>query len=92
MIFANEFIFETFEEAMEVHGDLFKILRTNGFVTYFDLDNMMNPEKSYDIPKEEYKNFGWYNLFDSKVKPYYNNKWVLILPEIVKIENNKIIK
>lgn len=78
----TEFIFETFDEAMNVHKKLFEIRRNNGFVTCADLyllaHNVKGPYLS-DI----YNNHGWTNLWNVKVEPYdEDGNWVLKMPQI----------
>ena len=75
-----DFIFETFEAAMDVHTKLFEIIKKNGFVTYADLYLLVN--KDVDNCKEEFHRFGWANLFYVKVEPYKDKRWILKMPEM----------
>lgn len=78
-----DFKFDTFEEAMDVLGEMFKIMKKNKVVSYADLYSLVN--KKEPISSEYYK-FGWTNLFYSKVEPYGKNMWVIRMPELVSIE------
>ncbi len=81
--FDREFIFETFEEAMDVHKQLFKLLREDGFVCYGTLYIYVYKEIPYDT--DDYRLYGWDNLFESKVEPYgTDGEWVLKMPELVR--------
>lgn len=85
MILTNEIIFETFDEAMNVHTRLFEIMRNNGIVTCADLYKVSN--EKYETSDPEYYKYGWTNLWGSKVEPFgYNGYWVLRLPEIINLE------
>lgn len=92
-----EFIFETFDEAMQVHKHLFELRRKKGYVTCADLYSMVmkdEVEKIEICSKEIYHNHGWTNLFEVEVEPsdkYINGKWILKLPK-AKILKNLIKK
>lgn len=73
--------FKTFEETMDIHKKLFKILKDNGVVRYSDLLLILNPDEK-DI-KKEYYNFGWYNLYYAKVECNKEGEWQLVLPNAV---------
>lgn len=80
-----EFIFDTFEEAMDCHKQMFKLLREDGLVRYETLYIFYTKERLED---ERLKEYGWGNLFTSKVEPYDDNgKWLLKLPEPQKIKD-----
>lgn len=77
----TEFIFQTFDEAISVHKKLFEIMRNNGVVTYADLHIAAN--KEYNKKDIEYFNYGWTNLWYSKVEPYDDDgNWILRMPKM----------
>lgn len=88
-----EFIFETFDEAMNIHKQLFKLCRSKGYISCADLLSMtlkdedsIKTVKSMDI----YQTHGWTNLWDVKVEPIENGcNWVLKMPHVKMI---KIVK
>ena len=82
-----EFIFDTFEDAMDVHTKLFEIIRKNGFVTYADLYFLVN--KDVESCVEEFYRFGWANLFYIKLEPYKNKRWILKMPDMIQKQNIK---
>lgn len=78
--FETEFIFDTFDEAMNVHKELFKLLRECGYISYQTLYFYIY--KKTDVRKGA-ENYGWTNLWYSKVQPYgTDGQWVLKLPEL----------
>ena len=83
----NEFIFDTFEEANNIHKQLFEICREKGFVTCYDVLNLViKDEKSKEVIESvsTYHSHGWINLWDVKVEPIencVNGYWVLKLPQ-----------
>lgn len=84
MLLANEFIFRSFDDAMNIHKKMFEILKEKGAVSYEDLYSAI-----YDceINNPEYKNYGWTKLLYAKVEPYKNGKWILKMPpEIIRIK------
>lgn len=82
---SEEFIFETFDEAMDIHKKIFKLLRQNGFVTLADLHYLINEEE--DLPEDFYI-YGWTSLIYAKIDPYYG-RWVITMPKMEKLENKK---
>lgn len=87
----TEFIFGTFDEAMNVHKKLFEIIREKGFVTYADLYFLINKEET--LCKEKWTNYGWTKLWGSKVEPIddcINGYWVLRMPKIKKLNKKEI--
>lgn len=86
---SEEFIFETFDEAMDIHKNIFKLLRENGFVTLADLHYTMNKS---DVFPDDFYDHGWTNLIYAKIEPYYG-RWVLTMPKMEKLSiKKKIIK
>lgn len=81
----TNFIFSTFDEAMDVHKQLFRLLREDGYVRYETLYIYINKERPED---NEVKEYGWGNLWDSKVEPLgIDGDWVLKLPEPQKLKD-----
>lgn len=88
----NEFIFKSFDEAMNVHKKLFEIRREKGYVTYADLYILIHPNESNC--KKSYSRYGWTNLWQTKVEPYddyIDGVWILKMPSIklIKEKENK---
>lgn len=88
----REFMFDTFEEANNIHRQLFAILRIKRYVTCADLFKLIYPSELYinDI----YHTHGWTSLWDAKVVPgdnYINGDWILKMPK-AKLINRKIVK
>ena len=83
----NEFIFETFDEANNIHGQLLKKYREKGYVTCFDVLNLViKDEESKKILESIniYHTHGWNYLWDARVEPKekcINGEWVLRLPQ-----------
>lgn len=80
MRYLNEFTFDSFDEAMNIHKKLFEIGRKNRYVTYADLILLIFDEDVH-IPQIYYK-YGWNNLIESRVEHISKFKWVLKLPQI----------
>lgn len=79
----TEFIFETFEEANNIHKKLFEIRRQKGYVTCADLYFLIHPDE--EDCKGVYRNHGWINLWDVKVEPCddcINGEWILKMPKV----------
>ena len=72
--------FDTFDEAMWVHKELFEVLRTERVVMYADLYFILN--KHYRECPREYFDYGWTSLMESKVRPCDDGRhWCVKLPE-----------
>ncbi len=85
----TEFIFEKFEDAMDVHTKLFRIGFQNGYVTYNDLYSMINKifgKESELKDLDIYNKHGWTRLIDTKLEQI-GDGWMLILPPIENLEN-----
>lgn len=88
MRFLTEFIFETFDEALNTHKYLFKMVREQGYVSYADLYLHLHPDEK--LCKDIYHIHGWVNLWDAKVEPVedcVNGQWILKLPKIIILKN-----
>lgn len=81
-----DFIFDTFDEAMDIHGEMFKLMKKNKVVSYTDLYSLIYKEEPCEIMTK----FGWTNLFYTKVEPYVENKWIIRMPELVSLEKKLI--
>ena len=81
----DEFIFDTFDEAMKAHTNVFKLCRVQGYITYADYLKI-----KYNKPRKcpsKYINYGWTHLYGSVLEPYGNEgKWILKMPKIRKIK------
>lgn len=79
--FKKGVVFKTFEEAMNVHKQLFQMIRENGYVTCADLRYLILEDELLD---KSYCNYGWTNLMEAKVEScnYVNGKWVLKMPKV----------
>ena len=67
-----KFAFKSFDEAINVQKQLFKICRAKGYVTFADLFFLTHDdeeERALINSKDIYHNFGWTNLWSSKVEP-----------------------
>lgn len=83
--YQNLLIFETFDEAMNVHRKLFEIMRNNHVVTYADVISIISEEEV--VFHDDFYKYGWTNLFNSKVEPYGDNfEWILRMPKMKKLE------
>lgn len=83
------FMFENLDAAMDVLKKLYEIGRKQDYVTYADLGKILSIDV---VDKEIYHNYGWTNLWESKIKPvegYISDDWVLILPKMKKIKIKK---
>lgn len=87
MRFLTEFIFDTFDEGMKVHTEIFKLGNKQGYISYADLyficNNMKKPK--FIFP-QIYNNHGWTNLSDVKLVSEAN-KCILKMPSVINIEN-----
>ena len=96
----TEFVFDTFEEANNVHKKLFEIRRQKGYVTCADLFALIHVDYSVEevlnaYCKDLYQTHGWTDLWNVKVEPAISRKdgcingdWILKMPQI-KIINKK---
>ncbi len=87
----TEFIFEKFEDAMDVHTKLFRIGFQNGYVTYNDLYSMIHEKFGKEFESELkdleiYNKHGWTRLIETKLEQV-GDGWMLILPPIENLEN-----
>lgn len=90
MKFLNEFIFDSFDIAINIHKQIFKICREKGCVTYADLYLLIHPEETNC--ENIYSNHGWTNLWNCKIEPYDDSKhckWILKMPKIELLKNRK---
>lgn len=86
----REFMFNTFEEAMNVHKQMFDIRNQKGYVTCSDMRTLSNPKRVYRTKLNE--NRGWTVLYNSKIEQgrgRFNDKWILKMPRIRNIKNVK---
>ena len=83
MEFEDTWLFVNFEVAMDVHKQLFTLLREKGFVTYTDLMCMFDKINNFTdkVYPDEFDNYGWTNLFGVKVE-LYGNDWGINMPEL----------
>lgn len=92
MKFLNEFIFDSFDEAMKVHKKIFEICREKHYVTCADLYFLLHTEDEYKLCPSTFYNHGWTNLWTSKVEPsedMANGNWILKLPQVKYIKIKK---
>lgn len=91
MVISKDFIFETFDDAMNVHKKLFEIMREKGNVSYGDLYSLVY--KDCEITNPEYYTLGWNSVWQVKLEPLNDNdcQWVLRMPTIesIKKKDNK---
>lgn len=83
-------VYDTFQEAMDIHKKLFEAMRKNGVITYADFSVLVSEEDAV-FPDFCYE-YGWTNLWNVKVEPYGDDcKWVLRMPEmkLLKEKENK---
>lgn len=89
MNLASEFIFDNFQDPMKIHAELFKMIRSTGFVTYGDLLYMIEQKDNMVYPKEYY-DYGWTNLWEAKVEPFKDEgDWILRMPKIKRLTMKK---
>lgn len=75
-----ELIYETFQEAMDMHKKLFEAMREKGVLTYGDFCVLTSEEDA--VFPDNYYEYGWTNLWYVKVEPYGDDyKWVLKIPK-----------
>lgn len=81
--FKKGIVFKTFEEAMDVHKQLFQLIKENGYVTCADL-NYLIIDDEHRLVNEDDCNYGWTNLMETRIEScnYANGKWVLRMPKI----------
>lgn len=84
MDFENTWLFATFEDAMNIHKQLFTMLREKSFVTYADLLYMVDDITDRVYP-DDFKEYGWTNLFGVKVE-LYGRYWGIKMPELEKLK------
>lgn len=84
----REFIFDTFDEAMNIHRELFKRRRLHGVVTCADIFCLRHANEEIVVPDILYSH-GWTNLWGSKVEPYGDDgQWILKMPPMKFIDKN----
>jgi hypothetical protein len=92
----NEFIFEDFNQAMEVHKEIFQIIREKGYLSYRKLYSLITKKEEKEVDNllnlDIYDKHGWTNLFECKIDPTDDGKWILKMPELKNIESRIIFK
>ena len=84
----REFIFDSFEDAFNIHKKISQEIRQNGSMTYSKLryEWLKENKRSY---KKEYDSIGWKNLWYSKIEPNDNLNWVLKMPVPIILKERK---
>lgn len=84
----RKFIFDSFEEAFNIHKKISQEIRRNGSMTYSKLryEWLKENKRSY---KKEYNSIGWKNLWYCKIEPNDNLNWVLKMPVPIILKERK---
>lgn len=84
----REFIFDSFEDAFNIHKKMSQEIRQNGSMTYSKLryEWLKENKRSY---KKEYDSIGWKNLWYCKIEPNDNLNWVLKMPVSIILKERK---
>lgn len=81
-------VFDNFGNAMDVHMKLFELVRKYGCVSWREFSKIVAPND--DIFKcEKYDEYGWDYLCDVSVDPYKDDQWIILMPEMKKL-NDKV--
>ena len=92
MYLGREFVFKTFEEAMDVHRKIYDKVREHGFITCHELYCMIGFMDNERIYPSIYYTHGWTNLWEVKLGPIENcanGTWILKMPQIKRINREK---
>lgn len=84
----REFIFDSFEDAFNIHKKMSQEIRQNGSMIYSKLryEWLKENKRSY---KKEYDSIGWKNLWYCKIEPNDNLNWVLKMPVPIILKERK---
>lgn len=84
----RKFIFDSFEDAFNIHKKMSQEIRQNGSMTYSKLryEWLKENKRSY---KKEYDSIGWKNLWYCKIEPNNNLNWVLKMPVPIILKERK---
>lgn len=84
----REFIFETFEDAFDIHRKISQEIRQNGFISYAKLRYEWLKENKRTF-KDEYNSIGWKNLWYCKIDPNDDYNWILKMPVPILLKERK---
>lgn len=85
----REFIFDSFEDAFNIHKKISQEIRQNGSMTYSKLRYEWLKENKRSYKKKEYDSIGWKNLWYCKIEPNDNLNWVLKMPVPIILKERK---
>lgn len=82
-------VFNTFERAMDIHQELFIVLREKGVVSFNDLADIMGLETLDPLVREKYESYGWDYLCGVEIIETGKNRWEIKLPKAIQINQNE---
>lgn len=80
-------VFNTFEDAMDFHVKIFRIGNEKGVIYHKDLFDILNVTESDELLIHD--GYGWTELRDIEIQQDNDERWVIIMPEIEKINNKR---
>ena len=81
-------VFSNFDDAMHVHKKLFTKGNEEGVIYYKDLNEILDIVE-WDESRQPLDDYGWTELCDIKMNPCGDDRWVIIMPEMTKINNKR---
>jgi len=84
-------IFDTFDEAMRVHKQVFTMIIDKGYVTHRDFMNIIMLNN--DLYKDDtYDMYGWTYLCGTTVEEFKGDKFIITMPEMIQLYGNRKIR
>ena len=84
-------IFDTFDAAMEAHKKVFATIMDKGYVTWRDFNNIITNQDEIFVG-DMYDSYGWTYLLGTIVEEYKDNKYIIVMPEMIKLFNKRKIR
>lgn len=81
----RKFIFDSFEEAFDIHRKISQEIREKGFMSYTKLRYIWLKENKRTY-KNEYDELRWKNLWYSRIYPNDDYNWVLEMPVPIRLK------
>ena len=81
-------VFSNFEDAMQFHKKLFMKGNEQGVIYYKDLDEILDIIE-WDESRQLLDDYGWTDLSDIKMDSCGDDRWVIKMPEMEKINKKR---
>lgn len=77
-------ISDKFDVAMNIHKKMFTTVMEKGHMSYRDFNNIINSRNDAFVG-DAFDAYGWTYLCGTTVEQYKEDKWIIVMPEMVNI-------